>query len=740
MPPSVVKRYKAVRRSSLEVDKMGTITVRRAATVSSTSKNAFAVDQEVEANYSASGSWYSAVVRSYDPVKDSYEVYYPEDDESETLPSKFVRAMRGAAAQGTKPPESIINDDGDDDGDLLVDVPRDVYFADVKLQMATAQWERPFNARLPPKRIHFLHCHCIELVPKDAGPDWQPGSGEVLAVERYIKGEYIKHNSNGGYVESHHRMTPQAFSHFSFVMSQGEEMVVDIQVSEHLGLGGNEEMTKCIEVTNLFLAKPSLIRTSNVNIQGVGDLWTDPQVHSKTMHYGSADLGLKGMALFFATHECNDLCRFLCLPPFKLSRAQCQRCRIQNCGDEARSADAAAAAAAADDDDDDDDAFGLGTPPLMDEPPRRGTTVVPPKPPARSLSAADDQPVEGLSCRSQSELDEITFLPLPDVSAPSIAVIEKELRAFHAPTKAKRQLSGATAPPQGIDAVLPGVRGALSPAPVAVAASDTEEWLAAALSPFRRSLAQVHIAMAELHNLGQLSVSSDGNYRDPDQKSCYYHLHQAACLGETKAMWALSCAYVDLPCPLRAFPLPAKSLPPPDPMRSAESFLEAPPAMALEGDAAKAVALLADIVAVYRRQEHRAKEESFEALLAAAALERLAQFLESGLGEEPSYILPDKEKALQCASDAWEILSSSSLTARLSEKQREEELPELPLTNHELLALLGKLALEVGGESRAARAAEWYGLAVEEAMANIAGAAAEKYARLGAEASAAAEK
>ena len=84
-------------------------------------------------------------------------------------------------------------EDKDKDADPLVEVPREVYFADVKLQMATKQWEDHFNRRKPPKRIHFLHCHAIELVPAGAGPDWRSGSGEVLAVERFIEGEYIKH-------------------------------------------------------------------------------------------------------------------------------------------------------------------------------------------------------------------------------------------------------------------------------------------------------------------------------------------------------------------------------------------------------------------------------------------------------------------------------------------------------------------------------------------------------------------
>ena len=53
----------------------------------------------------------------------------------------------------------------------------------------------------------------------------------------------MKHNSNAGYVESHHRATPQALSHLSFAASKGKEMIVDIQ--------------------------------------GVGDLYTDPQVSNR---------------------------------------------------------------------------------------------------------------------------------------------------------------------------------------------------------------------------------------------------------------------------------------------------------------------------------------------------------------------------------------------------------------------------------------------------------------------------
>ena len=64
-----------------------------------------------------------------------------------------------------------------------------------------------------------------------------------------------------------------------------------------------------------------------VDIQGVNDLYTDPQVHSLTAKFGEADLGVRGMAMFFATFERNPLCEFFHLPRFKLSRKQSIKAR-----------------------------------------------------------------------------------------------------------------------------------------------------------------------------------------------------------------------------------------------------------------------------------------------------------------------------------------------------------------------------------------------------------------------------
>jgi hypothetical protein len=106
-------------------------------------------------------------------------------------------------------------------------------------------------------------------------------------LEHFIDGKYIKYNSNSGFVDcdEHLRLTPQAFSHFTFECSNHELIVVDIQ--------------------------------------GVGDLYTDPQIHtSNGTEYGDGNLGIKGFALFFSSHICNQVCKSLGLTQFDLSQSE----------------------------------------------------------------------------------------------------------------------------------------------------------------------------------------------------------------------------------------------------------------------------------------------------------------------------------------------------------------------------------------------------------------------------------
>lgn len=115
---------------------------------------------------------------------------------------------------------------------------KDAVRNDILLQYEASHWARRFNDKEPPKRINFIRAYALEF-PERAGSPW-------FAVERFISGTdsygvgFFKHNTNSGFVdEDLHRVTPQVFSAFSFYESSGTRLVADIQ--------------------------------------GVGDLYTDPQ-------------------------------------------------------------------------------------------------------------------------------------------------------------------------------------------------------------------------------------------------------------------------------------------------------------------------------------------------------------------------------------------------------------------------------------------------------------------------------
>ena len=61
----------------------------------------------------------------------------------------------------------------------------------------------------------------MELIERPGHP--------LCGVEKFIDGPYRKYNSNYGFVSEDERNTPQAFSHFTYVASIKQLIIVDIQ-------------------------------------------------------------------------------------------------------------------------------------------------------------------------------------------------------------------------------------------------------------------------------------------------------------------------------------------------------------------------------------------------------------------------------------------------------------------------------------------------------------------------------
>ncbi|POM75202.1 LOW QUALITY PROTEIN: Hypothetical protein PHPALM_7731 [Phytophthora palmivora] len=130
---------------------------------------------------------------------------------------------------------------------------------DIELQAHCAHYAQVYNSYTPPKRVEFI-------------PAWSCRNEMAHCV--LWKPTFQASNANTTTIS---RNTPQAFFHFTYEAPNHELLAVDIQ--------------------------------------GVGDLYTDPQIHTLNGHdFGKGNLGVLGFQKFLSSHRCNSICRYLKLP------------------------------------------------------------------------------------------------------------------------------------------------------------------------------------------------------------------------------------------------------------------------------------------------------------------------------------------------------------------------------------------------------------------------------------------
>eukprot|EP01084_Bolivina_argentea_P140363 246776_1 len=151
----------------------------------------------------------------------------------------------------------------------------ETYFHDVAMQNHAQRFADKFNINEVPKKVGFLDCWVYELV--DRIPHIFCG------VEQFIEGEYHKYTNNWDWVNQQvDRNTPSAFSHFTYHASKKKILICDLQ--------------------------------------GVADLYTDPQMHTYNgKGCGKGNMGKRGIDKFLSSHKCNAICTYLKLPPTNLA-------------------------------------------------------------------------------------------------------------------------------------------------------------------------------------------------------------------------------------------------------------------------------------------------------------------------------------------------------------------------------------------------------------------------------------
>ena len=168
--------------------------------------------------------------------------------------------------------------------------PFEVYLETIEKQMICMSMSCKFNSlKVSEKQIHFIPTtlfisnffqgkYTNKTLDSDELKKLIETSG-VFLVEPLLHGKFEKYNSNNGYIwmDTYHA-TPNAFSHWTWVESEQNFVIVDLQG---------------VLIGNCYYL-------------------TDPAISSSTedvFAFSPTNLGNGGIERFFATHQCNQICK-----------------------------------------------------------------------------------------------------------------------------------------------------------------------------------------------------------------------------------------------------------------------------------------------------------------------------------------------------------------------------------------------------------------------------------------------
>jgi myosin-heavy-chain kinase len=183
------------------------------------------------------------------------------------------------------------------------------YMNEAMAQCMCEDFANNFNKNDTPRKVSFLACHVVRILKEHVPQELlrypifsfrtEDTDAIMFVMEHKLNGYFTKYNSNYGEVyekatgnatesvnNRHRRVldTAEAFSHFTLQETDGSMLVCDIQ--------------------------------------GVEDLFTDPQIHTEEgKGLGMGNMGEDGIAKWVVKHQCNDICKRIGLNPLMASRA-----------------------------------------------------------------------------------------------------------------------------------------------------------------------------------------------------------------------------------------------------------------------------------------------------------------------------------------------------------------------------------------------------------------------------------